>query len=75
MHCVDVGDRDQVKEFANAVTDIHGPAVHLVFNNAGIVRPVAFDRMSVEQWDRVMAVNLDGVVSCTREFWPYLMKA
>jgi len=75
IHMVDVADRARVKSFAQEVAEQHGGKVHLLFNNAGIVQPVAFDRMSIELWDKVMAVNLDGVVSCTREFWPQLMAA
>ena len=31
--------------------------------------------MEQTSFDKVMAVNLDGVVSCTRAFWPALMAA
>merc|ERR1711998_349574 len=75
IYTVDVANRAAVKEFAREVESQHGGIVNLVFNNAGIVRPTAFDRMSVETWDLVMAVNLDGVVTVTQEFWPQLLKA
>ena len=31
--------------------------------------------MDAATFDKIMAVNVDGVVSCTREFWPLLMAA
>jgi len=72
-HRVDVSSEKDVDRFARAVaTDFGG--VHLLFNNAGIVVPKAFDRMSKEEFDRVIGVNLRGVVQCTRSFWPLLLK-
>ena len=43
LHTVDVSNRADVARFAREVQSAHGPAVHLLFNNAGIVRPIAFD--------------------------------
>jgi NAD(P)-dependent dehydrogenase (short-subunit alcohol dehydrogenase family) len=75
VHKVDVADRQQIKAFAKAVADEHGTAVNLLFNNAGIARPQLWDRMSEEMFDKVLAVNLDGVVSMTRAFWDLLVRA
>ena len=75
IHKVDVSDRHRVKAFAAEVAEAHGGILNLLFNNAGICRASAFDRMSAAEFDKVMGVNFDGVVSCTREFWPQLLKA
>ena len=72
-HRVDVSSETDVERFAKAVEDDFG-GVHLLFNNAGIVVPKAFDRMSKEEFDRVIGINLRDVVQCTRAFWHLLLK-
>ena len=47
----------------------------MLFNNAGIQIPKAWDRMSEAEFDKVMAVNCDGVITATRVFWPMLVAA
>lgn len=47
----------------------------ILFNNAGIsTAPVKIHEMSVEEWDRVMAVNLRGVFLCMRAVLPVMIK-
>jgi len=42
--------------------------VDLLFNNAGVGAPaVAFDELSVDDWKRVVDVNLTGAFLCARE--------
>ncbi|WP_034857990.1 glucose 1-dehydrogenase [Sinorhizobium sojae] len=41
--------------------------VHILVNNAGIQSGAGFHQMTLEQWRRVMAVNLDGQFLCARE--------
>ena len=41
-------------------------AIDVMVNNAGIVRDRTLMRMSVEEWDDVMAVNLRGPFVCTK---------
>lgn len=40
--------------------------IDVMVNNAGIVRDKTIMKMTVEDWDEVMAVNLRGVFSCTK---------
>tara|TARA_A100001037_G_scaffold306511_1_gene352227 strand:+ start:2761 stop:3651 length:891 start_codon:yes stop_codon:yes gene_type:complete len=40
--------------------------IDVMVNNAGIVRDKTIMKMTVEEWDEVMAVNLRGVFSCTK---------
>jgi len=75
VHRCDVSQRPQVAAFHAEVVGLHGARVSLLFNNAGIQVQQAFDRMSEVAFDRVMAVNLDGVVTMTRAFWPNLVAA
>jgi 3-oxoacyl-[acyl-carrier protein] reductase len=40
--------------------------IDVLINNAGITKDKLFIRMSEEDWDRVLRVNLQGVFNCTR---------
>jgi hypothetical protein len=63
-HRVDMGVRSQIVRFGDEVRAAHGGTVHLLFNNAGIQIPKSWDRMTEAEYDRVMAINLDG--TCMR---------
>ena len=65
-HQTDVSKEDQVKGLFQAAIDAFG-TVDILVNNAGIQVDVAFDEMSVDQWNRVIAVNLTGAFICARE--------
>jgi glucose 1-dehydrogenase len=41
--------------------------VHILVNNAGIQSGARIEDLTLEQWRRVMAVNLDGQFLCARE--------
>ena len=62
----DVADADDVDRiFAETVSRFG--RVDLLFNNAGIgARPVPIDELSVEDWKRVVDVNLTGSFLCAR---------
>jgi len=70
-HRLDVSDRAAVAAFAMDVESRHG-GVEVLINNAGVGAGGVFERTSVEDFDRVMAVNFDGVVSMTRAFLPLM---
>ncbi|GFZ45956.1 (3R)-3-hydroxyacyl-CoA dehydrogenase [Saitozyma sp. JCM 24511] len=44
--------------------------VHILINNAGILRDKAFKNMSEQDWDLVTLVHLKGAYSCTKACWP-----
>lgn len=44
--------------------------VDLLLNNAGIASSSPVGRQTVEEWDRIFAVNVRGVFLCTRAFLP-----
>lgn len=46
-------------------------AVHGVVNNAGILRDVAFHKMSADDWEAVLRVHLFGTFHVTRAAWPH----
>ena len=55
----------QVEEMMNIILD-NFKHLDILVNNAGITRDNLLLRMSEEDWDRVLAVNLKGVFSCTK---------
>ncbi len=66
-YLVDVADADAVESFAGQVCAAHG-VPDVVVNNAGIGVAGAFLDTPPEQFDRVLEVNLGGVVNGCRSF-------
>ena len=64
---VDVSQLRHVQEAAQEVIARFGHIDGLV-NNAGIVADAQLKKMSEDQWDRVININLKGVFNCTRAF-------
>ncbi|NLL36062.1 MAG: 3-oxoacyl-[acyl-carrier-protein] reductase [Fretibacterium sp.] len=62
----DVGDLSQVEVLFRQVEAELAP-VSVLVNNAGITRDNLLMRMKTEEWDRVLAANLNSVFYCTRE--------
>lgn len=74
-YSVDISDEQQVIEMFKSINSEMG-AVHGVVNNAGILQDALLvkakegqivDRMSLQQWQSVIDVNLTGVFLCGRE--------
>ena len=66
-YVVDVADADGVERYADQVCAEHG-VPDIIVNNAGIGVAGAFLDTPAEQFDRVLDVNLGGVVNCCRSF-------
>jgi len=63
----DVTSEDQVKALFARTRDAFG-RVDLLFNNAGIgASAVPIEELSLEEWRRVVDVNLTGMFLCARE--------
>jgi glucose 1-dehydrogenase len=63
----DVSNEEQVVAmFERAAGELGGP-VDLLVNNAGIEKPFPLVEMPLEEWNRVLAVNLTGAFLCARE--------
>lgn len=63
----DISDEAAVQAAAERVRAQLGP-VHGLVNNAGLLRAGALDEVSLEAWNRVLAVNLTGYLLCSRAF-------
>jgi glucose 1-dehydrogenase len=63
----DVSSEEQVQAmFAEAASSLGGP-VDLLVNNAGVEAPFLLVDMPLEEWNRVLGVNLTGGFLCARE--------
>lgn len=77
VHRCDVADDAGVRVMLNAVETAFGK-LDVLINNAGTtteVKAADFDALTVEEWDRVFAVNVRGVFQVTRAALPLLRKA
>lgn len=62
----DVSNEDDVRSmFAGAID--HFGTLHIVVNNAGLQRDAPFHDMTLDQWNKVIGVNLTGQFLCARE--------
>ncbi|GAB3708089.1 SDR family NAD(P)-dependent oxidoreductase [Mariniluteicoccus flavus] len=72
VHAVDLTDRRQVATLPEAVVAAHGQVDGLL-NVAGIIqRFVTFDHLDYPEIEKVLAVNLWGVLTTCKEFLPLL---
>ncbi len=61
----DIANGESVKETVSKVLEDLG-RIDILVNNAGITKDTLLARMTEEQWDDVMAVNLKGAFNCIR---------
>lgn len=67
----DVSKREDARRIVNFAIKEFG-SLDILVNNAGINRDAMLHKMSMEQWDTVIAVNLTGVFNCTQEAAVYM---
>ena len=63
---LDVADESQVKVAVEQVAAVEG-RLDILVNNAGISHVGNILETSLEDWERIMRVNVDGVFLCARE--------
>lgn len=71
---VDVTDFSSVTAAVQKVLDSFG-RLDILINNAGVTRDKLLLRMTVQEWDLVLNVNLKGTFHCTKAVAPILLKA
>lgn len=49
--------------------------LHILVNNAGITRDASMKKMTADQWQQVIDVNLTGVFNCTKAATPHMKEA
>lgn len=72
----DVSDEASVRQMVRRTVDAFGK-IDILVNNAAIFASVAltrgpFEQLTVDEWDRLYAVNVRGVWLCCREVAPHM---
>jgi 3-oxoacyl-[acyl-carrier protein] reductase len=73
FYTVNTADYNMVQERANAVMKDFGK-IDILINNAGILRDATLTKMTEEQFDNVIDVNLKGVFNCTKAVAPFMIE-
>lgn len=68
-----LSDREEVKALGKAAEEVL-EGVDILVNNAGVTRDGLFVRMTDEDWDTVLNVNLTSVFNLTRELTHPMMR-
>ncbi|OAT81692.1 3-oxoacyl-ACP reductase FabG [Desulfotomaculum copahuensis] len=69
---VNVIDIHLVQQMINKTVEMYG-RIDILVNNAGITRDAFLTKISTEDWEQVIAVNLSGVFNCTRAVAPVMI--
>ncbi|NQT28221.1 MAG: 3-oxoacyl-[acyl-carrier-protein] reductase [Candidatus Omnitrophica bacterium] len=72
-YVVDVTDSKGVEEALNKIID-NSSKIDILINNAGITRDNLALRLSENDWDKVIAVNLKGAFLCSKFCAKYMIK-
>ena len=74
---VDVSNNDQTLEMARKAVERFG-RIDILVNNAAVYlrdkisKGVPFNELSLDEWDKVMTVNVKGPFLCCRAVFPYM---
>lgn len=70
----DVTNSEQVAEVVEQVIEKYGK-IDILVNNAGITQDALVNKMTDDQWDKVISVNLSGVFNVTRSVSAAMLEA
>lgn len=70
---LNVTDREAIKELVKKISTEYGK-IDILVNNAGITKDNLLGRMTEDQWDAVIDVNLKGVFNMTQAVAPIMTK-
>lgn len=68
----DVSSAEQVEALVNTTVDVFG-SVHILVNNAGITKDNYIIKMSEDEWDAVIDIDLKGQWLCSRAVGKIMM--
>ena len=63
-----VAEYDQMVEMVAKAKEAYG-GVHILINNAGILRDKSFTKMDIADFDLVVKIHLMGSANCTKAVW------
>ncbi|WP_340153965.1 3-oxoacyl-ACP reductase FabG [uncultured Marivirga sp.] len=70
---VDTTSFEQVEKAAKQTHQDFGK-IDILINNAGITQDATLTKMTIEQWQKVLDVNLSGVFYCTKAISPFMVE-
>ncbi|KGR79497.1 3-oxoacyl-ACP reductase FabG [Ureibacillus manganicus] len=70
---LDVASRESVQTMVQKVLSNYGK-IDILINNAGITKDAMLVKMTEEDFDRVVDVNLKGVFNCTQAVVPHMIE-
>ena len=68
----DVTQRDQVKRLVDHAVRSHG-RVDVIINNAGLMPSSRLERLQIDEWDRMIDVNIKGVLYGVAAALPHMI--
>lgn len=71
---VDISNRDQVEAAVEDIIKAYGK-IEILVNNAGVLRDRSFLKMTQEEWDTVINVNLSALFTTTQVVLPHMKEA
>lgn len=74
IHLADVSSAQDVERMAAVIEDKFG-RVDVLVNGAGVVVQGKATEASLDDWQKIIAIDLSGVFYCTRFFMPALIKS
>lgn len=70
----DVSNYQQVEEMVRKIVEDFN-TIHILVNNAGIIpQHYSIFDIPLEEWEKILAVNLTGVFNCTKAVVPVMIK-
>lgn len=70
----DVSQPNQVKALIKAAASKFG-GIDVLVNNAGINNKIGIEELEVDEWKKVMDVNINGAFYCSKEALPHLKQS
>jgi 3-oxoacyl-[acyl-carrier protein] reductase len=70
---VDISDTDQVDDAARLILEKWG-RVDVLINNAGLVSPGSYDKIALDDWERILNTNLTGTFRMVAAFAPTMQQ-
>lgn len=69
----DVTERDAVQRLVDCAVDLHG-RIDVMVNNAGLMPSSMLERLHVDEWDRMIDVNIKGVLYGIAAALPHMIR-
>lgn len=73
FYSVNTTNSSEIKTTVDSIIEKYGK-IDVLINNAGITKDASLLKMTDEQWDQVIDVNLKGVFNCTKIIAPIMVQ-